>query len=361
MKTRITDLLQIQYPIIQAAAHYVGVPELVAAVSNAGGLGILATGRLTPKEMRDDIRAVRQLTDKPFGVSVLPTVPGYEKLARVIIDERVPVVSHGYGNPKWVIDATKEHGTIVMPTIGALKHAIRAEKDGAKALVVQGMEGGGHASSVSTIVLLPLVADAVRIPVVAAGGFCDGRGLLAALALGADGIYMGTRFAMSQESPLASTIKERFINATENDTVVTEAVDGKAMRVIRNKLIDMFESGGHKSSRIQRFSSAMQVRKILGVSWWQFIVGGLKMKRAHQESLSDLQKRAAGAVLSRRALAEGDPDLGAIPSGQVCGRIDNMPSAEEIINKIVSEATMIMEALLEKGEQSDVRICNGAS
>ena len=207
MKTRITELLGIENPIIQAGMNYGAYPPLVAAVSNAGGLGILGAGSMNAQELRQNIKMIRSMTSKPFGVNLLATSPLLDELIEVMIEEKIPVASYGRGNPKRIIERTKPHGVLNVPTVGAVHHAVRVESYGADAVIIQGMEGGGHTSYLSTLVLLPEVAASVKIPVVAAGRFCDGRGLVAALALGAEGISMGTRFALTKESTILDSIK----------------------------------------------------------------------------------------------------------------------------------------------------------
>jgi NAD(P)H-dependent flavin oxidoreductase YrpB (nitropropane dioxygenase family) len=349
MRTRITELLGIQYPIIQAPTSPIAAPTLVAAVSNAGGLGILATARLVPEELRNDIKAVREKTDKPFGVNLVAGIPGYETLAKVMIEEKVPLICHGRGNPKWLIGAVKGHGIVIMALVGSIRHAVRAEEDGADIIAAAGAEAGGHVGDVSTVVLLPLIASKVKIPVAAAGGFCDGRGLVAALALGAEGILMGTRFAVSQESAMPSNIKQRYIESGEADTMVTSAITGARLRVLRNKLTDLLEANGQKLSWREKISSSLEIRRMLGVSWWRFLIGGWRMKKAYESSFSGMANLAAGKARVDRALVEGDADWGAMPSGQVCARIDDIPTAKEIIERTVAEASIILESLKEKG------------
>lgn len=352
MKTRITELLGIHYPVIQAPTSPIAVPTLVAAVSNAGGLGILATARLVPEELRNDIRAVRERTDKPFGVNLVAGIPGYEALAEVMIEEEVPLICHGRGNPKWLIGAVKGRGIAIMALVGSMRHAVRAEEDGVDIIAVAGVEAGGHVSHVSTTVLLPLIASKVKVPVAAAGGFCDGRGLVAALALGAEAILMGTRFAVSQESAMPSNIKQQYVEAGEADTVVTSAITGVRLRVLRNRLADMLESNGHKLSWRERISSSLETRRMLGVSWWRFLIGGWRMKKAYEASFSEMANLAAGKARVDRALVEGDADWGAMPSGQICARIDDIPTAKEIVDRTVAEASNIIEALRERYSQS---------
>jgi NAD(P)H-dependent flavin oxidoreductase YrpB (nitropropane dioxygenase family) len=348
MRTRITELLGIRYPIIQAPANFVGVPRLVAAVSNCGGFGILASGRLAAEEIRDDIRAVKQLTDKPFGVNLIFGSPGYEKLAGVFMEEKVSVICHSRGNPKWLIDLTANQGIRIMAMVGTVRHAIRAEQDGADAIMVQGEEAGGHVGYVSTIVLLPLIASKVRIPVVGAGGFCDGAGLVAALALGAEGIAMGTRFAVTQESPLPISVKQRYMGCSENDTLVTPAITGTRLRVISNKFTQMLEEREKSLSWKEKISGAMETRRMLGVTWWRFLLGGWSMRRQYEASISELGHLAAGGVRIRKAMIEGDADFGVMPSGQVCGRIDDIPSVEELVERIVCQAQSILDSMRNK-------------
>jgi NAD(P)H-dependent flavin oxidoreductase YrpB (nitropropane dioxygenase family) len=348
MRTRITELLGTKYPIIQAPTNPIAIPRLVAAVSNAGGLGILASGRLTPEEVKEDIKVTRDQTDKPFGVNLLAGTPGYEKIIEMLIEERVPVICHGRGNPKGLINTAKGCGIIIMPMIGAIRHAVRAEQDGADALIVQGLEAGGHTSHVATMVLLPLVTSMVKIPVVAAGGFCDGKGLVAALALGADGIAMGTRFATTQESPIPSNVKRRYIESSENDTIVTSAITGTGLRVIRNRFVDALEQEGQRLSWKERVTGTLTIKKALGISWWQFLLGGWRMRKEYEASVSELDKLAAGVMRVKRALVEGDVDYGVIPSGQVCGRIEDIPSIQDLIERIVNEAKSTLESVREK-------------
>ena len=349
MKTRITELFGIKHPIVQAPANYVGFPQVVAAASNAGGLGMLATGLMTPDSARKDIKTVRELTNKPFGVNLVAGAPGYEDVAQVLVEERVPIIAHARGHIDWLIPETKAKGIKVIQTVGAVRHAVNAEKEGVDALIVQGTEAGGGVGYVATMVLLPLIADKVKIPVVAAGGFCDGKGLVAALALGAEGIAMGTRMALSRESILPDHVKQRYIEATEADTVVTSAIIGSRLRVLRNQLVDSLEETGQKGlSRRERISSSLKTRKELDVSWWRFLIGGWRMKKSYGASMTELASMAAGGMRVPRALIDGDADLGVMPSGQVCGRINDILSVQEIIETTVAEAQAIMESLKDK-------------
>lgn len=311
MKTRITELLGIKYPIIQGAMAWVSLPPLVAAVSNAGGLGILGASFMRPDELRENIRKVKELTKKPFAVNFMPENPELEQLLDIIIEENVPVASYGKGDPRRIIERTKHHDIINLPTMGAVRHAIKAEEDGADAIIVQGTEGGGHTGFVASSILVPMVAEGVKIPVVAAGGFGDGKGLLAALALGAEGISMGSRFLVTQECPIPIHAKEWIVRSSEEDTVVTDNLTGVRCRVLKNE-----------------FSQRLLEMKERKVSPWE------------------MMQHARGRF--RKAFLEGDLKEGSIACGQVAGLINDIPTCKELIERIVKEAEEIVDPLKEK-------------
>lgn len=308
MKTRITELLGIKYPIIQGAMVWVASPPLVAAVSNAGGLGILGSAVMTSDELRENIRIMKKLTSKPFGVNFIPESPLIDKLLDVVVEEEVPVVNYGIGDPRRIIERAKLHGFLAMPTVGSLKHAIKAEHDGANAVIIQGIEAGGHTSYVATIVLVPLAVDRLSVPVVAAGGIGDARGFVAALALGAEGISMGTRFIATKESPVPLNIKQRIIKASEEDTAVTGHVTGIRCRVLKNKLAESFLE--------------------------------LAERQAPAREMLEL-----GIGKLRQAFVEGDEEWGSLACGQVCGMIENIPTCQELIEGIVTQAEKILEVI----------------
>ena len=308
MKTRITELLGIKHPIIQGAMSWVSFPPLVAAVSNAGGLGILGAAFMSPEELKENIRKIKKLTDKPFGVNFMANNNLIEELLDVIIEEKVRGVSYGVGNPQRVLERTKPHGIINLPTMGALRHAIRAEQDGADAVIVQGTEAGGHTGYVSTLVLVPLVTGKLKIPVVAAGGFGDGRGLVAALALGAEGISMGSRFIVTQEAPVPMHVKQYLVEKTEMDTVVTDNFTGVRCRVIRNAFAENL----------------------------------VEMAKNHADPW-EIMKVGVGKI--RKAYVEGDHEGGSLAFGQVCGLIQEIPTCQGLINGIIEEAEGIFQSL----------------
>jgi enoyl-[acyl-carrier protein] reductase II len=308
MKTRITELLGIKRPIIQGAMSWVSFPPLVAAVSNAGGLGILGAAFMTPEELKENILKIKKLTDKPFGVNFMANNPLIEELLDVIIEEKVRVVSYGVGNPQRVLERTKPHGIINLPTMGALRHAVRAEQDGADAVIVQGTEAGGHTGYVSTLVLVPLVTGKLKIPVVAAGGFGDGRGLVAALALGAEGISMGSRFIVTQEAPVPLHVKQYLVEKTEMDTVVTDNFTGVRCRVIRNAFAENL----------------------------------VEMAKNHADPW-EIMKAGVGKI--RKAYVEGDHEGGSLAFGQVCGLIQEIPTCQGLIDGLIKEAEDIFQSL----------------
>ena len=309
MKTRITELLGIKYPIIQGAMAWISFPPLVAAVSNAGGLGILGSAFMSPEELRQNVKMIKQLTDKPFGVNFVPESQQIDELLEVIAEEKVRVVNYGIGDPRKIIKHAKAQGIIAMPTVGAVRHTVKAEQDGANAVIVQGTEAGGHCSYVASMVLVPLAVDRVKMPVVAAGGFGDARGLVAALALGAEGICMGTKFIVTKESPVHPNFKQKLLESSEEDTVVTTHVSGLRARVIRNPLAEAFLGVGEEKDR---------------------------------SKLLTLPHKMARAVM------EGDLERGSIGGGQICGMINDMPTCQELIERIVAGAEGVLERVTER-------------
>jgi len=349
MKTKITELLGIKHPIILSAMSYVSYAPLVAAVSNAGGLGILGAANMTPDDLRENIRQVRELTDKPFGVNFLPHHPQAEEVQDMLAQERVAVASYGRGNPREIIARTRPHGVANIPTIGAVRHAVKAEGDGVDAVVCQGWEGGGHASYIATTVLLPSVVDAVKVPVIAAGGLCDARGLAAALVMGAEGIAMGTRFVTCKESPVPDNIKQMYLKASENDTAITPYVTGTRCRGLRNKLTDLLESEPQGLPVVRTMKGLVEMRRNFNVPWWKLAGSAFKMKQAYDVRLSGLGELAYASFETGpkgklpQALIQGDGEMGFMPSGQVCGRLNDTPTCKELIERMVSGAEEILE------------------
>ena len=346
MKTRITELLGIKYPIIQSAMNYVAYPSLVAAVSNAGGLGILGAADMNPDDLRENIKQVRELTDKPFGVNFLPYHPQAGEVQNILVEEKIAVASYGRGDPQQIVARTRPHNVINLPTIGAVRHAVKVEGYGVDAVICQGWEGGGHASYIATTVLLPLVVDAVKLPVVAAGGFCDARGLAAALVMGAEGIAMGTRFATTKESPVPDNIKQMYLRTSENDTVITPYITGTRCRGLRNKLTDLMSSERQGVPVIKSIKGFWEMRRNFNVPWWKLVGSAMKMKQAYEIPLSGVSKMAFtpfGGERMTQGLIRGDAEMGFMPSGQVCGMLNDIPTCKELIERIVYGAEEILE------------------
>jgi len=286
---------------------WVSFPQLVAAVSNAGGLGILGAAFMGRDELRESIREIKNLTDKPFGVNFAAKNPDIDALLDIIIEEKVPVASYGKGNPRRVLKRTKPHGIINLPTVGALRHALQAELDGADAVIVQGTEGGGHTGFVSTFILVPLAASKLKIPVVAAGGIGNSRGFVAALALGAEAICMGSRFIVTQEAPVPRHVKEYLVERCEEDTMVTDNFTGVRCRVIKNRFAE----------------NLVEMAKNHALPW-------------------EIMKAGVGKI--RKAYVEGDLEGGSLAFGQVCGLIEEIPTCQDLIQTIVREAQEIINA-----------------
>jgi len=346
IKTRVTEILGIQYPIILGAMAAISSAKLVLAVSKAGGLGVLAAfGYLSKEDLRRDIRYIRENTDKPFGVNIFAGDPRERELAEVIVEEKVPIVSHGRGNPDWLLEASKTYNCIKMPTVGSLRHATKAEKDGADIIVVQGSEGGGHTGNVASSILIPEVIDHVKVPVVAAGGFSDGRSLVSALAMGAGAIYIGTRFALTQESPMAEAAKKYYLQAGLEDTGITDRITGHNCRMLKNKRFRKAERSKIRILPWQLLSDAIATSRMLKVSLWKLMRTGLNMKKVYGESLWQMALAAQMYPTMAKAVKEGDLDRGFMPAGQVVGRVDDMPACHELIQRIMQEAEEVLGKL----------------
>lgn len=345
LRTRICDLFGIRYPIVQTGMGYVSDATLTAATANAGGLGILSAGLLSYEELAAAIDDVKARTDQPFGVNLRADQPDVERRIDLLISAGVRVASFALAPRRDLIDKCKDAGLVVMPSIGARRHAEKVAAWGVDAVIVQGGEGGGHTGGVPTSLLLPQVVDAVDIPVIGAGGFFDGRGLVAALAYGAAGIAMGTRFLLTTDSPVAPAVKDVYLSKTVDDTVLTREVDGVPQRVLRAGTVEKLErtSGVGRLARAVRNAIAFQ--KLSGTRWSDMIREGLAMKKSRELTWSQVVMAANAPMLYRAALLEGRTDVGVMATGQVVGLIDDLPSCQELIDRIVAEATDILRRL----------------
>ncbi|MDG6106383.1 nitronate monooxygenase [Dactylosporangium aurantiacum] len=343
--TPICELFGVRYPIVQTGMGWVSDARLTAATANAGGLGILASATLSYEDLATAIADVRRLTDAPFGVNLRADAPDAAKRADLLIREGVRVASFALAPKPELIERLKAAGVVVVPSVGARRHAEKVAAWGADAVVVQGGEGGGHTGPVPTTLLLPQVVDAVDIPVIAAGGFYDGRGLVAALAYGAAGIAMGTRFLLTSDSPVSAAVKQRYLDATVTDTVVTAALDGVPQRVLRTPFVDGLGDTGALRRLPRAVRNARELRRLSGRSWLGMLREGRAMRGSHDLSLGQLVLAANTPMLIRAAMVEGRADAGVMATGQVAGLIDDLPSCAELIERIMAEAADALKRL----------------
>lgn len=338
LKTPLTELVGIKHPVVQTGMGWVAGPRLVSGTANAGGLGILASATMTLPELEAAIVEVKGRTDQPFGVNLRADAGDAGDRCQLLIDHGVKVASFALAPKPELISKLKEHGIVVVPSIGAPKHAVKVASWGADAVMIQGGEGGGHTGNVPTTLLLPTVLDAVDIPVIAAGGFYDGRGLAAALSYGAAGVGMGTRFLLTQDSRVPDAVKQRYLEADLNGTVVTAKVDGMPHRMLRTDLVDSVE----ESSALKRLGPTarrtLAFKKMSGMSWRGLIKDGQAMKHGSDRSWTQMVLAANTPMMLKAGLVEGDPTAGILASGQVVGVIDDLPTCEELIDRVVTQA-----------------------
>ncbi|MBC6298033.1 enoyl-[acyl-carrier-protein] reductase FabK [Listeria sp. FSL L7-1517] len=304
----ITNLLNIKYPIIQGAMAQIAKAPLVAAVSNAGGLGIIASGGMSADMLREEIQKTKSLTDKPFGVNLMLMMTNIAELTEVIIEEKIGIVTTGAGTPKTFMPIWKEAGIIVIPVVPSVMIAKRMEKMGADAVIAEGTEAGGHVGETTTMALLPQIVDAVTIPVIGAGGIADGRGIAAAFALGAKGVQIGTRFLATEECPVHPDFKTAVIKASDRDTMVTGRKAGAPVRSIKNKMIKEY------------------IR--------------LEEENADRDTLEEL---TLGSL--RKAVQEGDTDNGSVMAGQIAGLITEIKPCKEVIEEMMADTNSVITNL----------------
>jgi NAD(P)H-dependent flavin oxidoreductase YrpB (nitropropane dioxygenase family) len=336
--TPLCDLLGVRYPIVQTGMGWVAGPRLAAATSNAGGLGILASATMDLPQLRDAIAEMKQRTDKPFGVNLRTDSPDIDDRCALLLSERVKVASFAMAPRADLVKRLRDGGLVVIPSIGAKRHAEKVAEMGVDAVLVQGGEGGGHTGSVPTTLLLPQVVDAVDVPVIAAGGFFDGRGLVAALAYGAQGIAMGTRFLLTQESTVPDVVKEFYLGRTVLDTLVTTKVDGFPHRVLRTTFVDELEKAGRVRTLVRALTNAFAYKRYSKAKLTDMLHEGLAMRKTFDLSFGQMLMAANTPMLLRAAMVEGKLDFGVMASGQVVGVIDDLPTVADVIERIVKEA-----------------------
>lgn len=300
-KTEICDILGIEYPIFQGGMAWVSDAKLASSVSQAGGLGIIAAGHATPDWLEDQILLAKEMTDKPFGVNIMLLSPFVEEIVKLVIKHKVKVVTTGAGNPGKYMQSFAQANIKVIPVVGAVALAKRMESIGAVAVVAEGMESGGHIGELTTMALVPQVVDAVKIPVVAAGGIADGRGFLAALALGAKGVQIGTRFIASTDCQASDNYKQAIIKAKDRDTTITGASTGHPVRILKNKLAREFE----------------------------------KLEK-QEASFEEIEKLGSGKL--KLAVVDGDVENGSVMAGQIAGLVKQVKPVKTIIEDIINEA-----------------------
>ncbi|MFS7207555.1 enoyl-[acyl-carrier-protein] reductase FabK [Carnobacterium divergens] len=311
MQSELCEKLGIKYPIIQGAMAWVANAELASAVSNAGGLGIIASGHAPEEVVREQIRQAKEKTDQPFGVNIMLLSPHVEAVVNAVCEEGVKVVTTGAGSPGKYMKKFREHGIIVIPVVASVALARRMEKDGADAIIVEGMEAGGHIGKLTTMVMVPQVVDAVSIPVIAAGGIGDGRGMAAAFMLGASAVQLGTRFLVAHECTIHQNFKNAVLKARDIDTTVTGQITGHPVRTIRNKLTRLYDKAEKEETS------------------------------KDQPDFERLEAIGKGAL--RRAVIDGDMDAGSMMSGQIAGLVKTKQSCEEIIQELMSESQTVIE------------------
>jgi NAD(P)H-dependent flavin oxidoreductase YrpB (nitropropane dioxygenase family) len=360
IRTPLTNLLGVRHPVVQAAMGYVSGPRLAAATSNAGGLGLIASATMSLDELRAAIAETAGRTAAPFGVNLRADAPDAAERVRLIIAGQVPVASFAQAPKPELIAALKDAGVITIASVGARRHAEKAAGWGIDAVIATGSEGGGHVGAVPTSLLIPQVAAAVDIPVIAAGGFYDGRGLVAALAWGAAGIAMGTRFLLTSDSPVADAVKRVYLAADLTGTVVTTRVDGVPHRVLRTTMVDHLVRGGALAGMVRSARNAVAFRGLSGMSWPEMVRQGWALRggtgrggmgsrgtgsRDTGLTWAQVLMAANTPVLLRAAMVDGRPDLGLMSSGQVAGLIEDLPSCAELIEAIMTGAETCLDAM----------------
>lgn len=347
LATALTARLGCRLPVIQTAMGWIATPELVAATSNAGAFGFLAGAVMQPAELGDAIARLRDKTPHAFGVNFHSFQPGAAEIVEIILAnaDRVRAVSFGRGPEARMIGRFRDAGILCIPTVGAVKHAEKMVQLGCEMITVQGGEGGGHTGAVPTTVLLPQVLDAVDVPVVAAGGFGDGRGLAAALAYGACGIAMGTRFLMTAESPVPAAPKAAYVKAGTGDIAVSTKVDGIPQRMILNPLLRRIEGSGQLAMWRRAVEAGLEMKRQTGMTWAQVIASARGMTAHGEMPLTQAMMAAAAPMMIQRAVVHGDAEHGLMATGVVAGRLKDLPTCANLLAQIETEARARIAAL----------------
>jgi enoyl-[acyl-carrier protein] reductase II len=337
MKTKMTEIFGIRYPIMLSGMSWISIPEMVAAVANAGGLGLLATGPLNPDETRKAIKKIRSLTDKPFGANATLLFPGAKENAKVLLEEKVPVINFSLGKGDWLAQGAHKYGGKVIATVVNDRHALAAEKQGADALVVTGHEAAAHGGDATSLVLIPSIADAVKIPIIAAGGFADGRGLAAALALGASGVAMGTRLMTTKESPLHQNYKNLSLEKGVDDTIYGVYFDGLGCRSLKTPTAVKAYRRGFMGmpNFLSALESSRDIAKMLNLPYLKLFFG--VMFSGYKTSVQMAYLANAFRAISL-ATQQGDLNKGVLTVGQCTGLLHDIPTVAELFVRVEKEA-----------------------
>lgn len=345
LHTRVCDLFGIDRPIIQTGMGWVAGARLAAATSAAGGLGIIASATMHLAELTRAVHAVQERTARPFGVNLRADADDIDARVDLVVREGVKVASFALAPKEALIKRLKDAGVCVVPSVGARRHAEKVAQWGVDAVICQGGEGGGHTGPVPTTLLLPQVVDAVDIPVIAAGGFFDGRGLVAALAYGASGVAMGTRFLLTQESTVPDAVKRYYLERAVTDTVVTTRVDGMPHRVLRTALVEQLEHSGVVTSLPRAAMNAVKFKRFSGLTWRAMVSEGLAMKKSGEYTWAQVLMAANTPMLLKAALVDGHVESGVMASGQAVGVIDDLPTVAELLDRVMLEAESALKRL----------------
>ncbi len=345
LRTSFCELVGVEYPIVQTGMGWVSGVRLTSASSAAGALGVLAAATMTFRELETAVDEMRQRTDCPFGVNLRADQEDVNERIDLLIQRSVPVISFANAPGERLVKRLKDAGCTVMPTVGAVRHAEKCVEWGADVLIAQGHEGGGHTGPVPTTLLVPAVAAAVDVPVLGAGGFYDGRGLVAALAYGAAGVAMGTRFLLTEESTVPQPVKQVYLDTPVTGTVVTDAIDGHPQRVIRTPAVERMARSGRMTALPRALGNAWRFRKLTKTSMRELLGEGRAMRRTQELTWRQVAMAANAPMLTRAGLVEGRLDSGILPTGQVLGNIDGLPTVKDVIDGIVSEAGRVLDRL----------------
>ncbi len=348
LQTKFCDLVGVDVPIVQTGMGWVAGARLVSATANAGALGILASATMDMDELRHAVEQVKQRTTKPFGVNMRADSVDIDERIDFLIEQQIRVASFAQAPQERLIERLHNAGVLVIPSIGARRHAEKVLDWGVDAVLVQGGEGGGHTGSVPTSILLPDVVDAVagRVPVIAAGGFFSGQGLVAALAYGADAVAMGTRFLLTSDSTVPDSVKQYYLTKNVQGTVVTTEVDGVPHRVLRTELVDHLESTGGRLIALPRAAiNALKFCKLTGAKLTDMLREGLAMRKSMDLTYTQMLMAANTPMLLKASLVDGKIESGVMASGQVVGLITDLPTCAELIGRIMDEAETTLKNL----------------